>query len=131
MRRTPWDHIDRYRVRQGKFASTRNDDFGAFIVPAKNVPGGIFISEPTNLRIIASAGDPEIAWEHVSVSLDKRCPTWDEMAYVKDLFWLPSETVMQLHVPQAEHKNLHPFTLHLWRPKHVEIPRPPSITVAP
>jgi hypothetical protein len=125
MRRTPWDHIDKYRVRQGRFASTRNDNFGAFIMPSKNAPKG------TNLRIIASTGDPEVPWEHVSVSLEKRCPTWDEMAYVKDLFWLSSETVMQLHVPQAEHKNLHPFTLHLWRPWHVEIPRPPSFTVAP
>ena len=87
--------------------------------------------KPTILNIIASSGDPEVRWEHVSVSLEKRCPTWEEMAFVKDLFWLPTETVMQLHVPEADHKNLHPFTLHLWKPKDHEIPRPPGFTVAP
>jgi len=25
--------------------------------------------------------------EHVSVSLEKHCPNWQEMYFVKDLFW--------------------------------------------
>jgi hypothetical protein len=52
------------------------------------------------------------------------------MAFVKDLFWLPTETVMQLHVPAAAHRNLHPYCLHLWRPIGQEIPRPPGEAVA-
>lgn len=39
---------------------------------------------PREMAIIASwAG----GWEHVSVSLRNRCPTWDEMCLVKDIFW--------------------------------------------
>jgi hypothetical protein len=38
---------------------------------------------------------------------------------------------MELHVPIAEHINLHPNCLHLWRPQDVEIPRPPAYMVGP
>ena len=79
------------------------------------------------LRIVASSDD---GWEHVSVSLEHRCPTWEEMAYVKSLFFTDEETVMQLHVPVATHINEHNYCLHLWRPTDVEIPRPPGWMVA-
>lgn len=81
------------------------------------------------IRMIASEADiPEAkGWEHVSVSLANRCPTWDEMCFVKDLFWSPAEAVMQLHPPQSEYVNNHPYCLHLWR--HATIPLPPSIMV--
>src|SRR5690606_32119583 len=88
---------------------------GAFHIPAK----GLFI--------IASAGG---GWEHVSVSHPDRCPTWDEMAQVKQLFWAPDDAVMQLHVPVRDHINVHPFCLHLWRPLDAEIPLPPKEFVA-
>ena len=70
-------------------------------------------------------------WEHVSVSLRDRCPTWAEMEEVKRRFWSDVDTVMQLHVPPREHRNCHPYCLHLWRPTDQEIPRPPGIFVAP
>jgi hypothetical protein len=35
------------------------------------------------LRVIASDGE---GWEHVSVSLANRCPTWDEMCFIKGVF---------------------------------------------
>lgn len=79
-----------------------------------------------SLRVIASWG---MGWDHVSVSLPNRCPSWDEMSWIKSLFFEPTECVMQLHVPDAEHINNHPFCLHLWRPQGVEIPTPPSILV--
>lgn len=66
------------------------------------------------LRIIASNG---AGWDHVSVSLPDRCPTWDDMEYVRKLFFKPDETVMQLHVPESDHINNHPYCLHLWRPQ--------------
>jgi len=53
------------------------------------------------------------------------------MDFVKGLFWLPTETVMQLHVPKADHRSLHDYCLHMWRSTKVEIPRPPAILVAP
>jgi len=76
-----------------------------------------------NLTVIASCG---LGWDHVSVSMRDRCPTWKEMELVKHLFFLPEETAMQLHVPRTDHINIHPFVLHLWRPQHVSIPRPPE-----
>ena len=77
------------------------------------------------LTIVASAG---YGWDHVSVSRPDRCPTWDEMEAVKRMFFHPTETAMQLHVPEVQHISRHPHCLHLWRP-HLYlgvIPRPPS-----
>jgi hypothetical protein len=65
-------------------------------------------------------------WEHVSVSRTDRCPTWEEMDWVKRQFWDDADTVMQLHVPSVEHVNVHPYCLHLWRPVDGAIPRPPA-----
>jgi hypothetical protein len=79
------------------------------------------------LRVIASNGG---GWEHVSVSLPNRCPTWTEMEQIKRLFFADHETAMQLHVPVSEHINAHNYCLHLWRPLETEIPRPPANMVA-
>lgn len=76
------------------------------------------------LRVIFSSG---LGWDHVSVSLTTRCPTWEEMAYVKRVFFEPEEAVMQLHPPESEYVNNYPYCLHLWRPQGgVAIPLPPS-----
>ena len=66
------------------------------------------------LAVIASSGD---GWDHVSVSLPTRTPTWAMMEHVKRLFFRPDETAMQLHVPPHEHINTHEHCLHLWRPR--------------
>lgn len=65
-------------------------------------------------------------WEHVSVSLQDRCPSWEIMSAVKARFWPPEARVVQYHPPAAEHVNAHPYCLHLWRPLDVEIPAPPA-----
>lgn len=78
------------------------------------------------LRVIASSG---LGWDHVSVSLSTRCPTWEEMEAVKRAFFRDDETAMQLHVPPARHVNVHPYCLHLWRPHHADIPMPPAVMV--
>lgn len=78
--------------------------------------------------VIASVN---MGWEHVSVSAKgkSRCPTWEEMCAVKNLFFAPEEVVMQLHPAQAEYVNVHPYCLHLWKPLLREIPTPPAILV--
>ncbi len=79
------------------------------------------------LRVIAHDGaGPASGWEHVSVSLPTRCPTWREMCRVKDLFWEPTETVVQFHPKKAEYVNRHPYTLHLWKQVGVEAVLPPK-----
>lgn len=87
--------------------------------------------EGTILRIISSGHDKKHEWEHVSVSTHFRCPTWAEMCYVKDLFWLPSERVVQYHPPKHEYVNCHPYCLHLWRPMVEFLVSPPSHLVGP
>jgi hypothetical protein len=83
-----------------------------------------FIDLPQKgLRIQFSGSD---GWEHVSVSRVSKMPSYEDMCWVKDQFWDPEDTVMQLHVPASEHINRHPYCLHLWRPIYEEIPRPPS-----
>ncbi len=89
---------------------------------------GCLVLPSRQMAIVFSNGE---GWEHVSVSIKDRCPTWDEMEDVKRRFWQDTDTVMQLHVPPKEHRNCHPFCLHLWRPLNTEIPRPPGIFVAP
>lgn len=54
-------------------------------------------------------------WEHVSVSLRNRCPTWEEMCAFKDIFWEEEECVVQFHPPKSEYVNLHPYCLHMWK----------------
>lgn len=80
------------------------------------------------IRVIASSGE---GWDHVSVSLERRCPTWDEMERVKRMFFEAHETAMQLHVPTEDHISHHPYCLHLWRPTDEDIPRPPDWMVGP
>lgn len=85
------------------------------------------------LCVIASAADDDDkdsdGWEHVSVSTAARCPTWEEMCFVKDLFWEPEECVVQFHPPRSEYVNNHPNVLHLWRHKTELFRTPPSILV--
>jgi hypothetical protein len=87
---------------------------GVYVVPSP--------VDRADLRIIAS-DSPD--WEHVSVSRAKRPPNWAEMEAVFRLFFNEGETAMQFHVPRAEHVNIHPNTLHIWRPKKAPIPKPP------
>ena len=114
--------VEPYRVLNTAYASRFGDDYGAFWIPG---PCGM------DLKVIASSGSAheEIPWEHVSVSLKNRCPNWQEMCFIKDLFWAPDEVVMQLHVAAQNHINVHNFCLHLWRPLKADIPLPPRIAV--
>lgn len=95
---------------------------------AGNAKGGIFVV-PTKtstkpLRVVASVDD-ERGWDHVSVSLPSRCPTWYEMEEVKRLFFKADEIAVQFHVPPSDHINIHPHCLHLWRRHGLDYPLPP------
>jgi hypothetical protein len=86
--------------------------------------GGYF--RLNNLHIIASNGE---GWDHVSVSLPDRCPTWEEMCKVKRVFFEPEECVIQYHPPESVYINNNPFVLHMWRPQNGTIPMPPQYMV--
>lgn len=108
---------EQYRARVGHFASSEADgNNGCFAIPFKSF---IFM-------VIASDG---MGWEHVSVSLGHRCPNWSEMCFIKSLFWEDEDCVIQYHPPKSEYVNMHPNTLHLWKPVGKQIETPPSILV--
>lgn len=69
-------------------------------------------------------------WDHVSVSWPNRCPTWDEMCKVKDLFFNRDECCVEYHPAESEYVNLHPYCLHIWR-KQDGLPFPPSWMLGP
>ena len=89
----------------------------------------VFARDGITFYAMASDGD---GWEHVSVTINKkRCPTWNEMCVVKDLFWDKGDSVFQFHPPESKYVNYHPHCLHLWRPIGFEIPTPESYLVGP
>ncbi len=129
MRSNPTKRIERYRVRSGPMASRSGYGAnGAFQIPFGPVLLTVVASDGIDWR---ASGLPDPVFEHVSVSLVARCPTWAEMDFVKRLFWRDDETVLQLHVPRDQHVNYHEYCLHLWKPVGVAIPLPPTITVGP
>lgn len=87
----------------------------------QNLNNGTF--QIKGLTIIVSDGG---GWDHVSVSHFARCPLWEEMCVVKDLFFKDDEVVMQLHPAKANYVNNHPKCLHLWRPQ-TEVERRPAL----
>jgi hypothetical protein len=102
---------------------------GCFILILHEKKDIAYDTHLSSIHIIASDGG---GWEHVSASYPNRCPTWDEMCAVKDIFWDPEDVVMQLHPARSQHVNIHDFCLHLWRKTYGEpIPVPPSYMVGP
>jgi hypothetical protein len=103
---------------------------GAFLVPSCVGPHRLLVMLISDGRDWAVAGLPGEPWEHVSVRVVEgkrgRVPTWAEMCQARDLFFEPTECVMQLHPPHANYLNIHPDVLHLWRPTQSAIPRPPQ-----
>lgn len=91
---------------------------------------GVFhIKSPSDNRRMMCIASDGLGWDHVSVSLKNRCPTWREMEHVKHLFFKPDEVAIQLHVRAEDHININKFCLHIWRPQHAKIPLPPGLLV--
>ena len=90
--------------------------------------GGTFYDKKTrcNLNFIMSWG---AGFEHCSVSMPTRCPSWEQMCVMKELFWKDDEVCMELHPAKDNYVNNHPYCLHIWRPINQEIPLPPTIMV--
>lgn len=98
-------------------------NLGRYMVAGGQDGGGFRIHD---LVVVASFG---MGWDHVSVSRNDRTPSWADMEFVKRLFFKDAECAMQLHVPIADHKNIHDHCLHIWRPQNDKIPRPEAIMV--
>lgn len=127
MRKPFPDVVERGRCQRGdRYHSDRGDPYGLFVLKA-----------PTGAYLLVMAVDgPETRFDHVSVSVcpgvsggqPPRLPTWEEMCWVKGLFWGPDELVIQYHPPESEYVRVGEV-LHLWKPLDVEIPLPPKVCV--
>lgn len=109
---------NKHRIRTGPMGS--DDSYGndgAFDIPLK-----------TGQRVKVICGTFH-GWEHVSVSRSDRCPTWEEMCQVKNLFWDEEDVVIQFHPAKKDYVNNHPFCLHMWRKIGYEFPTPDPFLV--
>lgn len=109
--------LNKYRATKGEWGSNINDKYGLFYIPA-------FKTHMT-LQVICSPFDGLEEWEHVSVSLQNRCPNWEEMSYIKSLFWSDEQTVIQFHPKKSEYVDTCKTCLHLWRRRDSEHELPP------
>ena len=71
----------------------------------------------------------QMGWEHLSVSMPSRTPTWEQMCIMKDIFWNKNEACVEYHPREEDYVNNHKHCLHIWRPTHEPLPTPPSILV--
>ena len=97
---------------------------GMFVVPREVHRQTVY------LRCMVSDG---VGWDHVSVSLNvdkpKRCPSWNEMCFIKELFWEVEDCVIQFHPPANEYVSMHHYVLHLWKSQEYEHKTPPMVLV--
>ena len=126
MKAKPSKFLESHRVRDGVLASDAGyGNNGAFDVPFDKV----------TMCVVASS---EAGWDHVSVRTEERnaticghcsvhvkTPIWDEMDYIRKLFFRGDEWVIQYHAPTDKHVNNHPHVLHLWRSQDEDMPVPP------
>lgn len=110
--------FDKYRQKYGLFGTKNGEPFGLFFIKVS--------THKTPLKVILAPIGQE--WEHVSVSLPNRCPTWEEMCIVKDIFF-GNRVAVQFHPEKDEYVNNHPYCLHLWASNNKAIETPPSILV--
>lgn len=103
----------------------KKGESGMFKIPHRIGKGLIY------LICIASK---EMGWDHVSISVKTygmreagRCPIWEEMSMIKDMFFDTEECVVQYHPPDSEYVNNHPHCLHLWRNQTQTHTTPPSM----
>lgn len=119
MRRLRELNAHRDRAWEQRLGAEGDDTGGCFKLASASRQG-------TMLSIMVGVGE---GWDHVSVSTELRCPSWEEMEQVKRLFFKDDEAAMQLHVPPTDHISVHPHCLHLWRP-HAGLTLPPKWMVA-
>lgn len=75
------------------------------------------------LIIVSNGG----GWEHISISSvsGNHLPSWNTMCALKNLCFLPGETVVQYHPAESNYVNIVNDCLHLWQPQVDSLPLPP------
>lgn len=71
----------------------------------------------------------QMGWEHLSVSMPNKTPSWEQMCMMKDIFWGEDECCVEYHPRKEDYVNNHEHCLHIWKPTEEYLPTPPSILV--
>lgn len=102
-----WTFLNKHRLRVGQM---RSDDTYGF-------NGAFSFAVPGEARRVFCVASDGMGWQHVSVSFgpNRATPSWAVMCAVKELFWEPEDTVIQLHPPRSRWISNHDGCLHLWR----------------
>ena len=117
MKSKPSNAIERFRIIKGILASNKSyGNNGLFMIKHKSRVYKVVISD-------------EIGWDHVSVSLPNRVPTWKEMCAIKDMFFEDNETAVQYHPAKEIYIDDFKYVLHIWRCQDEAMPMPPLIFV--
>lgn len=111
------ESVEKYRITKSFLASDASYGCnGAFIIPYRSADLMVIISDQNG-------------WDHVSVSTEHRSPTWDEMCFIKSLFFEPEEIVIQYHPPESRYIDCCKNCLHMWRKQNHDYELPPSCMV--
>lgn len=102
------------------------DGFGGTVFPIEYKKGKMKVVNDVDkaLHFIFSWG---CGFEHLSVSTPTKTPTWEQMCFMKEIFWRDDEVCMQLHPKKEDYVNNMEYCLHIWKPIERAIPMPPSI----
>jgi hypothetical protein len=107
---------EKYRVIIGPLKSSESDgNNGCFTVKRNGFQYNI---------IATDFGKDEHVSVHITVGKTQKTPTWEQMCFVKDLFWGKEDTVVQYHPPESQYVNVHEHVLHLWRTPTDELKDP-------
>jgi len=109
------------------------ENFNTTQIPShRDGNNGQFWIRCSGVRLLCVASDGE-KWDHVSVSYggdSRKTPTWKQMCFVKEIFFEPSEWVIQFHPARDKNISVHHFCLHMWRHQTIDIPHPEARFVA-
>lgn len=111
-----------------KIKKEGKDGFAGTVFPIEYKKGKVKVIRDIDkaLHFIFSNG---CGFEHLSVSTPVKIPTWEQMCFMKDIFWRDDEICMQLHPKKEQYVNNMQYCLHIWKPVDQEIPTPPSVMV--
>ncbi len=113
MREPGRKEIERHRLEPHQGGGPRGTNCGSFLIPRNGLTFLVLVTDTDG-------------WDHVSVTIPskERCPTWEEMCWVKALFFQPNDCVVQFHPPEDDYVGCNPYSLSLWKPQGREIPTP-------
>lgn len=111
--------IDEIKKTRNLFIEAETDNAGM---------GGYYhdVLSGKNLNFIFSY---QMGWEHLSVSMPSKTPSWDQMCRMKDIFWNKDEACVEYHPKEEDYVNMHQHCLHIWKPTEEYLPTPPHILV--